>query len=186
MFAQAASLFVCSVCQVRSAMKLLFPTAWDARAAGPFQRRLRGLLVLPHSDIWWQLDLDCKLQVPSSLHGSQCAFVQTCGSQQYMHVCIRLGARLSRVARCRTGESMSLASSTCTTAACWALWCCWTKRPVLLWRFWFARHWRALDISPNYSQRMERRNSSWSRSCAARLGGGMRLLDSPGGRRIGL
>lgn len=48
--------------QVIAAMKQLAPRSFAARAAEPFQRRLRGHLVLPHRNLWWQLDLDCKLQ----------------------------------------------------------------------------------------------------------------------------
>ena len=48
--------------QTRAAMQALAPRSFAARAAEPFQRLLRGNLVLPHSNLWWQLDLDCKLQ----------------------------------------------------------------------------------------------------------------------------
>ena len=47
---------------VRNALQALAPKTFAARAFEPFQRRLRGTLILPHRDLWWQLDLDCKLQ----------------------------------------------------------------------------------------------------------------------------
>ena len=47
---------------VRLAMQLLAPAQFAARAAPTYQRRLRGTFVLPHANLNWQLDLDCKLQ----------------------------------------------------------------------------------------------------------------------------
>ena len=47
---------------VKAAMQLLSGRAWQQRAVGPAMRRLRGTLIMPHADLWWQLDLDCKLQ----------------------------------------------------------------------------------------------------------------------------